>query len=60
MGTAFEKQIKAIEDHGKSQSSAIKESWKQIIESNDIAKMILIFREVAHHMKSKKKYLIVL
>ena len=34
----FEKQPKTIEDHGKNQISAIKESGKQIIESNEVAK----------------------
>ena len=31
-----------IEDQGKKQINAIKESGKQIIESNEVAKMILI------------------
>ena len=38
MGKAFEKQTKTIEDQGKNQISAIKESGKQIIESNEVAK----------------------
>ena len=38
MGKAFEKQTKTIEDQGKNQISAIKESVKQIIESNEVAK----------------------
>ena len=35
---AFEKQRKAIEDQRENQISAIKESGKQIIESNEVAK----------------------
>ena len=38
MGKAFEKQAKTIEDQGKNQISAIKESGKQIIESNEVNK----------------------
>ena len=38
LGKAFEKQTKTIEDQGKNQISAIKESRKQIIESNEVAK----------------------
>ena len=38
LGNVFEKQAKTIEDQGKSQISAIKESGKQITESNEIAK----------------------
>ena len=38
MGNVFEKQAKTIEDQGKNQISAIKESGKQITESNEIAK----------------------
>ena len=39
MGKAFEKQTKTIEDQGKNQSSAIKEHGKQMIESNELAKI---------------------
>ena len=35
LGKTFEKETKTIEDQGKNQTSAIKESGKQIIESND-------------------------
>ena len=38
MGKVFGKQTKTIEDKGKNQISAIKESGKQIIESNEVAK----------------------
>ena len=38
LGKAFEKQAKAIQDQGKNQISAIKESEKQIIEPNEVAK----------------------
>ena len=38
LGKVFGKQIKTIEDKGKNQISAIKESGKQIIESNEVAK----------------------
>ena len=38
LGKAFEKQAKAIQDQGKNQISAIKESGKQIIEPNEVAK----------------------
>ena len=38
LGKAFEKQTKTIEDQEKNQISAIKESGKQIIESNEVAK----------------------
>ena len=38
LGKAFEKQTKTIEDQGKNQISAIKESGKQIIESNEVSK----------------------
>ena len=39
MGKAFEKQTKTIEDQGKNQISAIKEHGKQMIESNELAKI---------------------
>ena len=38
LGKAFEKQTKTIEDQGTNQISAIKESGKQILESNEVAK----------------------
>ena len=38
LGKAFEKQAKTIEDHERNQISAIKESGKQIIEYNEVAK----------------------
>ena len=38
MGKVFGKQTKTIEDKGKNQISAIKESGKQTIESNEVAK----------------------
>ena len=38
LGKVFGKQTKTIEDKGKNQISAIKESGKQIIESNEVAK----------------------
>ena len=38
LGKDFEKQTKTIEDQGKNKISAIKESGKQIIESNEVAK----------------------
>ena len=38
LGKAFEKQTKTVEEQGKNQISAIKESGKQIIESNKTAK----------------------
>ena len=38
LGKAFEKQTKTIEDQGKNQISATKESGKQIIESNEVDK----------------------
>ena len=38
LGKAFEKQTKTIEDQLKNQISAIKESGKQIIESNEVSK----------------------
>ena len=38
LGNVFEKQAKTIEDQGKNQISAIKESGQQITESNEIAK----------------------
>ena len=38
LGNALEKQTKTIEDQGKNQISAIKESGKQITESNEAAK----------------------
>ena len=38
MGKAFEKQTKTIEHQGKNQISVIKESGKQITESNEVAK----------------------
>ena len=36
----------------------MKESGKQTIESNEVAKIILILTELVCHMKNKKKYLI--
>ena len=38
MGKAFEKQTETIEDEGKNQISAKKESGKQIIQTNEISK----------------------
>ena len=38
LGKAFEKQTKTIEDQGTNQISAIKESGKQILESNEVSK----------------------
>ena len=38
LGKVFEKQTKTIEDQGKNQIGAIKESGKQRIESNEVAK----------------------
>ena len=38
LGKAFEKQTKTIIDHGENQINAIKESTKQIIESNKLDK----------------------
>ena len=38
LGKAFGKQTKTIEDQGKNQISTIKESGKQITESNEVAK----------------------
>ena len=37
LGKNFEKQTKITEDQGKNQESAINESGKQIIESNEVA-----------------------
>ena len=58
MVKTFEKQIKGIEDQGKNQISATKEHRKQITESNEVAKIILILTEVVCQIKNKKKYLI--
>ena len=57
MRKAVEKQTKAMEDQGKNQISAIKESEKQIIKSNEIAKNVLILTEVVCHLINKNKYL---
>ena len=57
LGKAFEKQTKIIEIKKKNQISAIEEHVKQIIESNKVAK-ILILIEVVCQMKNKKKHLI--
>ena len=46
-----------MEDQGKNQISAIKESEKQIIKSNEIAKNVLILTEVVCHLINKNKYL---
>ena len=54
----FEKATKMIEDKGKTQISTIKESGKQIIESNEVAKNDFnIDRSGASH-DNKQKYLI--
>ena len=55
---AFEKQAKMIQDQEKNQISAMKESGKQTVESNEVAKIILILTELVCHMKNKNKYLI--
>ena len=57
MRKAVEKQTKAMEDQGKNQISAIKESEKQIIKSNEIAKNVLILTEVVFRLINKNKYL---
>ena len=57
MRKAVEKQTKAMEDQGKNQISAIKESEKQIIKSNEIAKNVLILTEVVCRLINKNKYL---
>ena len=55
LGKSFEKQIKTIKDQGKNQISAIKESGKQIIESNEVAKNDFnIDRSGAPHEKQKE------
>ena len=55
LGKAFEKQTKTIEDQGKNQSSAIKESGKQITESNEAAKNDFnIDRSGVTHEKQKE------
>ena len=55
LGKAFEKQTKTNEDQGKNQSSAIKESGKQITESNEAAKNDFnIDRSGVTHEKQKE------
>ena len=55
LGKAFEKQTKTIEDQGKKQIRAIKESRKQITESNDVAKNAFnIDRSGVSHEKQKE------
>ena len=55
LGKAFEKQTKTIEDQGKNQIRAIKESRKQIVESNKVAKNDFnIDRSGVSHEKQKE------
>ena len=54
-GKTFEKQTKTIEDQGKNRISAIKESGKQIIEFNEVAKNYFnIDRSGVAHNKQKE------
>ena len=54
MGKDFKKQTKAIEDQVKNQISTIKESGKQITESNEVAKNdFIIDRSGVSHEKQK-------
>ena len=48
---AFEKQAKTIEDRGKNQISSIKESGKQIIESNEVKNDFNMDRSGVPHEK---------
>ena len=55
LGTVFEKQTKTVEGQGKNQISAIKETGKQIIESNKVAKNYFnISRRGVLHEKQKE------
>ena len=57
LGKAFENQTKTIEDQGKKQISAIKESGKQIIGSNEVAKNDFnVDRSGVAHEKQKKNF----
>ena len=57
LGKAFEKQTKTFEDLGKNQISVIKESGKQIIESNEVAKNDFnLDRSSVSHEKQKELF----
>ena len=51
---ALEKQSRTIEDQDKKQIKAIENHGKQLGESNELTKKILISTEIAYHLKSKK------
>ena len=57
LGKTLEKQIKIIEDQGEKQKKALEKHGKQLVESNELVKMILISTKIAYHLKNKKRYL---
>ena len=57
LGKTLEKQIKIIEDQGEKQKKALEKHGKQLVESNELVKRILISTKIAYHLKNKKRYL---
>ena len=57
LGKTLEKQIKIIEDQGEKQKKALEKHGKQLVESNELVKRILISTKIAYHLKNKKIYL---
>ena len=57
LGKTLEKQIKIIEDQGEKQKKALEKHGKQLVESNELVKRILISTKIEYHLKNKKRYL---
>ena len=57
LGKAFEKQTKTIKNQGTNQITAIKESGKQIIEPNEVAKNNFNIDKSGIPLEKQKKYL---